>query len=354
MIGERVKQARHLRALSLRDLGKRAGLSAQALSKYERNLNAPSSGTLLRLARALDLSVEFFVRPRRVSNLHWIESTRPLHPKQERHVLALIRDWLERYLEIEAIRDPEGSGFLMPAGFPREVSTEEEIEETAVELRKAWQRGLGPIENLTELLEDRGLKIGLFPDLDFEMRTVMAVVAENPIPVIVGRIGLTGERQRFLLASELARLMICVSGEERAADLGSRFAGAFLVPASVARFELGHRRSSIGPHELHLLKHKHGLSMSEWLRRAADLDILTESRFQSIRRQLRAHGWLEQEPGDPYPEERPSRFYRLVMQALEEKVIVEKRAGELLGQPIRRFLDQFAEEHGDFPVALGY
>ena len=38
-IGERIKQARHMRGLNQRELAKGAGVSAQAISKYERDLD---------------------------------------------------------------------------------------------------------------------------------------------------------------------------------------------------------------------------------------------------------------------------------------------------------------------------
>ena len=63
-IGERIKQARKIRGMSQRVLAERAGVSAQAISKYERDINAPSSGVLLRLSKALGVGVEFFVRPK--------------------------------------------------------------------------------------------------------------------------------------------------------------------------------------------------------------------------------------------------------------------------------------------------
>jgi transcriptional regulator with XRE-family HTH domain len=65
-IGPRIQQARKMRGLSLRDLGELAALSAQAISKHERGPDVPGSGSLLRLSRALEVPVEFFVRPRRV------------------------------------------------------------------------------------------------------------------------------------------------------------------------------------------------------------------------------------------------------------------------------------------------
>ncbi len=46
-IGERLKGARLRAGLNLRDLARQAGISAQAVSKYERGLDIPGSSVLI-------------------------------------------------------------------------------------------------------------------------------------------------------------------------------------------------------------------------------------------------------------------------------------------------------------------
>jgi len=143
-IGERIKQARKIRGMSQRLLAERAGVSAQAISKYERDMNAPSSGVLLRLAKALGVGVEFFVRPRSVLSITPDYRRRRAFPKKrEAALIAEIADWLERYIEIERILRPDLGGLLFkfPPGFPRSVSSMEEVEAAALDLRRAWDLG---------------------------------------------------------------------------------------------------------------------------------------------------------------------------------------------------------------------
>jgi hypothetical protein len=78
--------------------------------------------------------------------------------------------------------------------------------------------------------------------------------------------------------------------------------------------------------------------MQGWIYRAKDLDLLSESRAASLFRTFRVQGWHRQEPGDGLPAERPSRFERLVLQAMAEDLFSETRAAELLGKPLRQFL----------------
>lgn len=354
VIGSRIQQARKMRGMSLREAGERAGLSAQAISKYERGLDVPTSGSLLRLSRALELPVEFFVRPRRILEIRPDYRKRSTLPQKQQEILeACILDWLDRYLEIEEILAGESTEFAFPAGFPRLVSSPDDVEWAALDLRAAWRLGWAPIENLTELLEDRGVRVGLVDAEDrFDACTFSAEVDGRAIPVIVSRRDLPGDRQRFSLAHELGHLVLRpVDGLDPEAA-ANRFAGAFLIPEPAARFELGKRRSTLDLYELHLLKHKYGLSMQGWIYRARDLGILSDLRAASLFRHFRMNGWRRQEPGDPHSPEHPTRFERLIMQALAEDLVSEARAAELLGKPLRQFLSEVSREHDGLPVAL--
>ena len=57
-IGERLRMARMAQKLSMRALADEVDISAMAISKYERDLMAPSSGVLLQLADALGVRVD--------------------------------------------------------------------------------------------------------------------------------------------------------------------------------------------------------------------------------------------------------------------------------------------------------
>jgi transcriptional regulator with XRE-family HTH domain len=64
MIGERLKELRTLRNLSLRDLARQAGVSATLLSQVERSLTDPSLETVRRLATVFGESItSLFAEP---------------------------------------------------------------------------------------------------------------------------------------------------------------------------------------------------------------------------------------------------------------------------------------------------
>lgn len=348
-IGERIKQGRLMAGMSQRKLAELAGVSAQAISKYERDIDVPGSRVLISLSRALNVKVEFFLRPKKVTRIApSFRAHCSLPAKQEAAALARITDWLEKYLEIESILSPEGVTleFKYPEGFPRQVSSMLDIEQAAVDLRTSWDLGSDSIENLTSLLEDRGIKVGIIDAHDdFDACTFQAE-DDGHITVIITRDDVPGDRQRFSIAHELGHLMLKTEGAldpERAAN---RFAGAFLVPEDVARFELRENRKALSSYELHMLKHKYGLSMQAWVYRARDLGILSGPRAAALFKKFRALGWHKKEPGESVSPEIPSRFERLVMSALADGIISEKRAEEFLSKPVDAFLSEKATDHG--------
>jgi Zn-dependent peptidase ImmA (M78 family) len=86
-----------------------------------------------------------------------------------------------------------------------------------------------------------------------------------------------------------------------------------------------------------MLKKKYGMSMQQWIYRAKDLSIVSESRATELFRLFRAKGWHRNEPGDPVPPEEPGRFKRLILQAVTEGLISPVRAAEILGKPFIEF-----------------
>jgi len=353
-LGERLKQARKMARLSQEALAKEADVTKQSISKYEHDQSVPSSGVLRKLARALNVKVEFFLRPKRAVEVQVPAYRRHsrLRKKEQNAVVARLQEWLERYLEAESFLPPEEVCRFKVPRVNREVGSLDEVEGVAERLRRAWRLGLDPIENLMEMLEDKGIKVGLVKaDERFDALTLWL---DDVVPVIaVNQSFFPGDRQRFSLAHELGHLILRPGkgvDEERAAN---RFAGAFLVPAAMARYELGQQRDTLDLYELHLLKHKFGLSMLGWVCRAKDLDVLSEPAAQRLYRLFSSRGWRQHEPGKGVPQEEPTRMERLLMKVLARDLISESRAAELLGKPLRQFREEVIRTYDGLPVGIG-
>lgn len=337
MIGDRIKQARAAAGFSLRDLAEKAGVSAMAISKYERDETTPSSGVLLSLAKALRVRTEYFFRQVQVDLKEVSYRKHPDMPEKEKtRVLAEVHDQLERWLELESfIPTPWAIPFELPKKLPARVRNFDEIEDIAIVVRQAWDLGLNPILDLIDTLESHGIKVfAVAFDASKKFNGLSAKADGKPV-VVVGK-DWPGDNQRFTLAHELGHIVLhgrLAKGmdEEKACH---RFAGAFLVPKPEVVKALGEGRTWLEPQELMLLKHEWGLSMGGWTYRAFDNGILPKSRMQALWSHFREHGWDKEEPNPQYPREETRLFKQLVYHALAEDLIGESKAAELFGMSL--------------------
>ena len=339
MIGERLKQARLGAGLSMDALVAKMDhfLTKQAISKYETGKSVPGSEVLVRLADALGVKTSYFMQEPKVKVEFIAYRKHSRLPKAEANRLRVqITDHLEHYCWLASLFPADGKRERRAAaGVPkaRQAKSVDDAEKIAKELREEWKIGLDPIENLAETLEDHAAAVlALDADGRFDGHSAWATVLGDDgrkVPVLVTNAAMSGDRQRFNLAHELGHLVIKQKQTKEDEEIAHRFAAAFLVPDEAAYKELGRSRSRIEFDELLLLKHKYGLSMQAWLRRAKDLGIITPSWYKNTVVIFRKRKWHRQEPGKQVAPEKPLRFKQLVLRAMAEGIISRERAEEL-------------------------
>ncbi len=62
-LGGRIHQAREMRALTLQDLASRTGISLETLERIESNKIIPPLGELIKLGKALEMKMGYFISP---------------------------------------------------------------------------------------------------------------------------------------------------------------------------------------------------------------------------------------------------------------------------------------------------
>ena len=334
MIGERIRMARRAAGLSQQALGDGTGVSKMSISKYERGQMTPGSAMLVRIAEATGMRVDYFLRPVGFSlSAPCYRSKSSLSARNRGIMEETVREWLDRYVDAEYLLDAKLSFSL--GSVEREVRTMDDVERAAEQVRRAWDLGDDPIPNMVKALEDRGIKIGVVDDhSDFDALTFWI---DDAAPAIAVRADVTGDRERFSVCHELGHIVTWPDAGLDAERVAQRFAGAFLVPASVVRRELGEHRHALDPRELHELKHEYGMSMSAWVHRAADLGVIEPGPATGLYKQFSSNGWLKKEPGRPVPFEKPLRLELLVLRGAAEGTIGDARAAGLLGMTLREF-----------------
>jgi Zn-dependent peptidase ImmA (M78 family)/DNA-binding XRE family transcriptional regulator len=338
MIGKRLKLARAAAGLSLRDLAERIDnrVSAQQIGKYERDEDVPGSAVLIALSHALGVSVDYLVGDQEMV-LEGVEFRKKqiTSKKEQSQIQAQALHLIERYLMVEEILGLPSAEWDKPREAPFPVVEIGEADRAAQYLREHWNLGIDPIPNLVELLEERGIKV-LVVDSEENIDGLAARVRRSrgePVPIIVIRRGVHGERQRFNLAHELGHMVMDVRGDDKFREKAAhRFAGAFLMPAEALWSNVGRHRSSVSWGELFALKKLCGASVQAITYRCADLAIFPPVLSQKLFREFSRLGYRSAPNYEPehLSEEIPSRFDRLCYRALAEGAISEPKTAELL------------------------
>ena len=338
MFGERLKLARKRHGLSMRALADRLDklVSAQAIGKYERGEMMPSSTVLIALVKSLDVSLSYLMSTSGIA-LDAVEFRKrsSATTREKAMVEAEVLDHMDRYVQVETFLGLDAGAWGKPHDAPYKVIDVSDIEFSAEALRSAWNLGTGPISNLTELLEERGIKV-LKLDLPVSLDGLTCIVRGTgglELPVIVCSSRKSNERQRFTLAHELGHLVMAVSSgldEEKACN---RFAGAFLAPKAELVKQVGISRRRFGVDELVEVKQLFGISAASLVMRMRDLGIIGKTTMQQIFSGF-GRNWRKREPRPIDREETPRRFRRLCLRALAEDEISESKAAELLQEPI--------------------
>jgi len=123
-IGPKVRQLRRQKNLSLQQLAERAGLSAAAIHKIERNGMVPTITTLMKLAAALNRSVAYFVdeEPSEAAILVRSDERKKVFTSKERLDLAGITGPYGQFFMAGAVAtiDPEADSGPKPMEHPGE------------------------------------------------------------------------------------------------------------------------------------------------------------------------------------------------------------------------------------------
>jgi len=322
-VGERLKNARQLRGLTLTELALRTGISKQSLSLYENSKNIPEYERVENLAIVLNFPQDFFFQKdiyRTNTEVTYFRSLATatkidrIAQSLKLEYVAIIYESLLDYIDFPDRNFPEISFNETDDEFDDEGNkkTCQEIERLSNEARAFWGVGNRPIANLQYLLEKNGIIVTGFDTLEekidaFSQRTV---VNDSDLFIIALSIGKRPEcRIRFDMAHELGHILLHPWSEDLESitkeEFKSRekqanmFASAFLLPQSSFGTEAQPYPTDL-KYYLHLKK-KWNVSIQAMVYRTRQLGIISDNQFQYLMRQISKNGWRMREPTDaPY------------------------------------------------------
>lgn len=337
MVGQRIKQLRLARGLSLEALAAEMGgiVTKQALSKYEKGKARPSIVVLNKLARALNVKAMYLCSEPNL-NVQFIAYRRGsgLKAREQEHVESVVRQALEERIRLQEMVQ-QINGTKLPVRALR-VKSLEDAESAAVELRKEWDLGFAPIASVTDVLEDHLIHV-LEIDASEKFDGISAFACDNERVVaaaLVSRCGVAGERQRLNLAHELGHLLLDISEDVDEEKVAFRFGAAFLAPAETVYKDVGTKRAFVQPEELLLLKRRFGMSMQALVYRLHDLGIISDSYYGQWWADINRLGWRKQEPDESDPEQ-PKWLSQTVLRVHAEGLVSTEVAERMLGKSLK-------------------
>ena len=316
-------------------------VSKQSISKYETGKMIPTSSVLLALSKALGVSADYFFRSGiRLENVEFRKKS-SLGKKKEAQITEIVRDRLERYILIEQI-----VSMNVPFSNPIqniEINDVKAIETAVRELRKAWWIGLDSLPNIMELLEDKGIKVIEIEGND-KFDGLSANVNNGTIPVIVINRQWPVERKRFTCMHELGHLLLQLPvglDEKEKEHFCHYFANAMLLPADAFLREIGLKRRHLSLSELVPIKEYFGISVSAILKRARDLEVISDAYYQYFYIRFLSKNRKENGLGNYPGRESSNRFMQLLYRATSEELISMSRAAELANMKLADYREAY-------------
>lgn len=346
VFAHKLKDLRERLNLSYQDVADMVGLSKQSIFKFEKGETKPSSETVLKFSEVFHIPYEsFYVSQSNIditfNNIQFREGHKILDKDGiTEEIKQATQGFLQHLFTIEKLVDDK-TQFVNPLDGVK-VSNSSDVEKAAKTLRKKWKLGFAPIADVVELLEEKGIivfEIKINNDEDFTGLSGNY----NSIPIIVLNERFTDiGRKRFTALHELAHLLLEFSDDlpdSRIEKFCDRFAGAVLLVDEVIYQKFGKNRTNITLNELKPIKELYGISILAIIVRVSATKLITYETYQQ---------WFEQykEWNDTVAEEnfgvyksieKPSRFYRLLVQGVTEKKISPSKAAELAGKKVDAF-----------------
>ncbi len=329
--GQRLREAREARGLSVISLSEVADVSAQTIYYYESGQRSPSPDVLEKIAGAVNLPLAFFLLPDRPESSAPLfyrsmsTATKGARSRAQRR-LGWLRDivaYLSGFVALPDVNIP-----MLDLPDDPMLLSDTEIEQAAEDARRFWRMGDGPIANMILLLENQGAVVArdrLGADT-LDGLSQFALADERPY-MIIGTDKGTPARWRFDAAHELGHMILHAGVQpenldrldihKKIEEQAHHFARAFLLPLA----SFGDDLFGVSLDAFRALKPKWNVSIATMIFRARDAGLLSEDTERRLRIGMSRHKWRVREP---YDDTTPIEESRLLKRSFE--LILDERA----------------------------
>jgi len=303
--GDRLKNARLYRSLTVEELAENIGVSKQMVSQYEVEKTLPSFEKLLSIADSLGFPYNYFLQPdnfKITTGSTYFRSLLKTHKKYrvsqtiKMEHLARIYSILKEYIEFPMLNLPALDEHITPKG-------------AAQKLRSFWDLGKRPISDIISILEENGIIVTMFatPTDDIDAFSHYVSINNDDIYLIaLSNNKDTAARTHFDVAHELGHVLLHGWSESVEAltreqfkekeKEANEFAAEFLLPEETFK-----RDASKYPNKLDYyveLKRKWKVSIAAMIYKACDLELISQYQYQYLWKIINKKGWRINEPLD--------------------------------------------------------
>lgn len=326
-VGSRLREARVARMKTAVWLAEEVGVEPTAISKYEVKNSTPRPEVLDRIGVALRMPSTFFFKPEyEVNRRPFMMRSLAASTKRARDSAEVRTSWLREIVaflkDVLSFPVPD-LPCLFDGSDPTGIAMEE-VEDAATRLRRHWGMRDGPIDDLTGLLESKGIVIARF-SMNAEQLDAFSIWSTEA-PIAVENTDRTNAvRMRFDLAHELGHLVLHQNVEKSLfshspfhklmESQAHRFAAAFLFPATSFMNEV----YTVNIDGMLDLKRRWKLSAQMMIRRAFDLKTISEYQYERAFKRVSQAGYRTREPLDDVLESESPALLKDAMRALIDR-----------------------------------
>lgn len=298
--------AREARGLTQKELAQRLTISQGQLSKVESGVLEVPDTILTKLADVLDFPEHFFAQTEPIYGPGTGEMFHRKRQSLSQKVLNKIHAELNiRRMHIATLL--RGVDIDHTFHFD-DISTFANPEDVARAVRASWQMPRGPVQNLTQVIEEAG---GIVVACNFKTTLLDAISRWYPKmpPLFFTNMDSSGDRLRFTLAHELGHLFLHSAPNPCMEDEANRFAAEFLMPAQDITASL----YGLTLDKLASLKRHWKVAMSALLHRAQELGTISQRMAKRLWVQMSKAGYRIREPVElTVPIESPNLLQEII------------------------------------------
>lgn len=308
--GERLKLARIFRNMTASELADKIGVSRQAVLQYEKNETNPKLDTEFTIITTLHFPRDFFYKdnlsdlPVENTFFRALSTTKKIDlqtQEEKTKIIVYIYEFFNRYFNYPELDLPDIDTDV-------DLNNKENIEDIAIKVRNYWTLGMNPIENMVNLLENKGIIVST---LNVNNKKIDAFTQAHKINnrdkycVILSNDKQSVARRNFDAAHELGHIILHrniekiddLTAEEQRnlEEQANFFAAAFLLPKNEFFSNL---KEPLNLESYKELKKKWKVSIAAMVMRAKQIGRINNNQYLELVKAMNYRKWRTREPLD--------------------------------------------------------